>query len=86
MFDPIRVPNANDVSTSSTAVNGTAGKRYIKQMMQACDQLPLNFGLVGKGSDSEKVGLQDQINAGVIALKLHEDFGCTPTTIENCLR
>lgn len=55
-------------------------------MMQACDQLPLNFGLVGKGSDSEKVGLQDQIDAGVIALKLHEDFGCTPATIENCLR
>jgi len=54
-------------------------------MMQACDQLPLNFGLVGKGSDSEKIGLQDQINAGVIALKLHEDFGCTPSTIDNCL-
>ncbi|TQS32662.1 hypothetical protein Golomagni_07015, partial [Golovinomyces magnicellulatus] len=72
-------------STSSTAVNGTASKRYIKQMMQACDQLPLNFGLVGKGSDSEKIGLQDQIKAGVIALKLHEDFGCTPSTIDNCL-
>ncbi|CAG7986768.1 unnamed protein product [Penicillium salamii] len=54
-------------------------------MMQACDQLPLNFGLVGKGSDAEKVGLQDQINAGVIALKLHEDFGCTPSTIDSCL-
>ncbi|GKU22058.1 unnamed protein product [Fusarium langsethiae] len=53
--------------------------------MQACDKLPVNFGLVGKGSDSEKVGLLDQVNAGVIALKLHEDFGCTPSTIENCL-
>ncbi|ESU17370.1 urease [Fusarium graminearum PH-1] len=72
-------------STSSTAVNGTASKKYIRQMMQACDQLPVNFGLVGKGSDSEKIGLLDQINAGVIALKLHEDFGCTPSTIENCL-
>ncbi|QPC69155.1 hypothetical protein HYE67_011386 [Fusarium culmorum] len=72
-------------STSSTAVNGTASKKYIRQMMQACDQLPVNFGLVGKGSDSEKVGLLDQINAGVIALKLHEDFGCTPSTIQNCL-
>ncbi|KAI8648169.1 Urease [Fusarium keratoplasticum] len=72
-------------STSSTAVNGTASKRYIRQMMQACDQLPLNFGLVGKGSDSEKAGLLDQIKAGVIALKLHEDFGCTPSTIDNCL-
>ncbi|EMT69639.1 Urease [Fusarium odoratissimum] len=72
-------------STSSTAVNGTASKKYIRQMMQACDQLPLNFGLVGKGSDSEIVGLLDQIKAGVIALKLHEDFGCTPSTIDNCL-
>ncbi|KAI1070645.1 hypothetical protein LB507_006639 [Fusarium sp. FIESC RH6] len=72
-------------STSSTAVNGTASKKYIRSMMQACDQLPLNFGLVGKGSDSEKVGLEDQIKAGVIALKLHEDFGCTPSTIDNCL-
>ncbi|WZH42201.1 Urease [Fusarium acuminatum] len=66
-------------------VNGTASKKYIRQMMQACDQLPLNFGLVGKGSDSEKAGLEDQIKAGVIALKLHEDFGCTPSTIDNCL-
>ncbi|KAL5590947.1 hypothetical protein FOBRF1_014504 [Fusarium oxysporum] len=72
-------------STSSTAVNGTASKKYIRQMMQACDQLPLNFGLVGKGSDSENAGLLDQIKAGVIALKLHEDFGCTPSTIDNCL-
>jgi len=76
----------NSISTSSTAVNGTASKRYIKQMVQACDQLPLNFGLVGKGSDSGEVGLQDQIDAGVIVLKLHEDFGCTHATIENCLR
>lgn len=55
-------------------------------MMQACDQLPLNFGFVGKGSDSEAIGLQDQINAGVIALKLHEDFGCTTSAIDNCLK
>ena len=55
-------------------------------MIQACDQLPLNFGLVGKGSDSEPVGLHDQVNAGVIALKLHEDFGCTPSAIDNCLK
>ncbi|KAJ6447317.1 urease [Purpureocillium lavendulum] len=73
-------------STSSTAVNSTTSKRYIKQMMQACDQLPLNYGIVGKGSDSGKVGLRDQCNAGVIALKLHEDFGCTPSTIDTCLR
>ena len=55
-------------------------------MMQACDQLPLNYGIVGKGSDSGKTGLIDQCNAGVVALKLHEDFGCTPSTIDTCLR
>jgi urease len=55
-------------------------------MMQACDGLPLNYGLVGKGSDSGRIGLADQIDAGVVALKLHEDFGCTPATIDNCLK
>jgi urease len=73
-------------STSSTAVNSTAGVRHIKQMMQACDKLPINYGLVGKGSDSGMAGLRDQCYAGVVALKLHEDFGCTPATIDSCLK
>lgn len=55
-------------------------------MMQACDQLSVNYGIIGKGSDSGKPGLYDQCNAGVVGLKLHEDFGCTPATIDNCLR
>lgn len=67
-------------------MNSTTSTKFIKQMMQACDQLPLNYGIVGKGSDSGKPGLQDQCNAGVVALKLHEDFGCTPSTIDTCLR
>lgn len=74
------------LSTSSLAVNACAGVRHIKQMMQACDNLPVNYGIVGKGSDSGKPGLNDQINAGVVALKLHEDFGCTPLAIDTCLR
>jgi urease len=73
-------------STSSAAVNSTTSKRYIKQMMQAFDNIPLNIGLVGKGADSGAAGLRDQCQAGIIALKLHEDFGCTPATIDNCLR
>jgi urease len=55
-------------------------------MMQACDELPVNYGIVGKGSDSGSAGLIDQVNAGVIGLKLHEDFGCTPSAIDTCLR
>lgn len=54
--------------------------------MQACDQLSVNYGIIGKGSDSGKPGLYDQCNAGVVGLKLHEDFGCTPATIDTCLR
>lgn len=73
-------------STSSQAVNCSVSKFYIKQMMRACDQLPVNYGIIGKGSDSGKAGLHDQCNAGVVGLKLHEDFGCTPATIDTCLR
>ncbi|OQD76288.1 hypothetical protein PENANT_c127G02648 [Penicillium antarcticum] len=72
-------------STSSQAVNCSISTKYIKQMMQACDQLPINYGIIGKGSDSGKPGLYDQCDAGVVALKLHEDFGCTPSTIDTCL-
>lgn len=61
-------------------------KTYIKQMIEACDQFPMNYGIIGKGSDSGKLGLYDQCDAGVVGLKLHEDFGCTPSTIDTCLR
>ena len=55
-------------------------------MMQACDRLPLNYGILGKGSDTGVPGLHDQIEAGVAGLKVHEDWGCTPSAIDNCLR
>ena len=55
-------------------------------MMQATDHLTVNFGIMGKESDSGAAGLHDQVNAGVAGLKLHEDWGCTPSAIDNCLR
>lgn len=55
-------------------------------MMQALDRLPVNFGVIGKGSDTGKPGLHDQCHAGVAGLKLHEDWGCTPSAIDSCLR
>jgi urease len=54
-------------------------------MLQACDELPLNFGITGKGNDSDPKGLQDQCKAGACGLKLHEDWGTTPAAIDTCL-
>ncbi|KAL4937706.1 hypothetical protein BDV06DRAFT_226713 [Aspergillus oleicola] len=72
-------------STGTVAANCTPSKTYIRQMMQALDHLPVNYGVIGKGSDTGKPGLHDQCNAGVAGLKLHEDWGCTPSAIDNCL-
>ncbi|KAI7192947.1 urease [Hortaea werneckii] len=73
-------------STATIAANCTPGQDSIRRMMQACDRLPLNYGLLGKGSDTGIPGLRDQIQAGVAGLKVHEDWGCTPASISNCLR
>jgi urease len=54
-------------------------------MLQACDELPLNFGLTGKGNDSEPGPLREQCEAGAAGLKLHEDWGTTPAAIDTCL-
>jgi urease subunit alpha len=54
-------------------------------MLQATDTLPLNIGLTGKGNTSMPEGLLDQIAAGAIGLKLHEDWGTTPAAIDTCL-
>jgi urease len=55
-------------------------------MLQACDKLPLNFGITGKGNDSDPLALREQCEAGVAGLKLHEDWGTTPAAIDSCLR
>jgi len=54
-------------------------------MYQALEELPMNFGLLGKGNASLPEPLEEQVQAGVIGLKLHEDWGTTPATIDNCL-
>lgn len=55
-------------------------------MMQACDHLPVNFGIIGKGNDSGSAGLRDICNAGVAGLKIHEDWASTPAVIDTALR
>lgn len=72
-------------STASNATTCTPGKTHMRQMLQACDELPINFAITGKGSDSSPQALQEQCIAGAAGLKLHEDWGCTPAVIDTCL-
>lgn len=72
-------------TTGSNATTCTPNPNNIREMMQACDPLPMNFGITGKGTDSGKEGLQEQCRAGAAGLKLHEDWGCTPAAIDVCL-
>lgn len=72
-------------ATGTKATTCTPGARNIALMLQATDALPLNIGLTGKGNTSKPEGLVDQIRAGAIGLKLHEDWGTTPGAIDCCL-
>jgi urease subunit alpha len=72
-------------TTGTNATTCTPGARHIELMLQATDNIPLNIGLTGKGNTSLSNGLIDQIRAGAIGLKLHEDWGTTPTAIDCCL-
>ena len=72
-------------STATNATTCTPGKTHLRQMLQACDELPINFGITGKGNDSDPRGLREQCVAGAAGLKLHEDWGCTPAAIDTCL-
>jgi urease subunit alpha len=72
-------------ATGTNATTCTPGARHIRLMLQATDTLPMNFGFLGKGNSSRPEGLDDQIVAGAIGLKLHEDWGSTPAAIDCCL-
>lgn len=72
-------------SAGTSATTCTPGANYTRQMLQACDELPLNFGITGKGNDSDPLALREQVNAGACGLKLHEDWGTTPAAIDSCL-
>ncbi|MCZ7482907.1 urease subunit alpha [Rhizobium rhizogenes] len=71
------------VGTLATTV--TAGPWAIHRMLEAAEALPINVGLLGKGNISKPDPLREQIRAGVVGLKLHEDWGTTPAAIDNCL-
>ena len=72
-------------STGTNATTCTPGKEHMRKMLQACDELPINYGITGKGNDSGPRGLQEQCVAGAAGLKLHEDWGTTPAAIDTCL-
>jgi urease subunit alpha len=72
-------------ATGTCATTCTPGAWNIARMLEATDALPLNIGLTGKGNTSKPEGLLDQIRAGAVGLKLHEDWGTTPATIDCCL-
>ncbi|KAG0370164.1 hypothetical protein BC939DRAFT_499272 [Gamsiella multidivaricata] len=72
-------------NTGSNATTCTPAAEFIKMMMQATDASPINIGITGKGNTANLEGIHDQVKAGVIGLKLHEDWGTTPAAIDNCL-
>ncbi|WP_234266815.1 urease subunit alpha [Hydrogenophaga sp. NFH-34] len=72
-------------ATGTFATTCTPGPWHIERMLQAADGLPMNLGFLGKGNASQPAPLREQIDAGVIGLKLHEDWGTTPSAISNCL-
>jgi urease subunit alpha len=72
-------------ATGTNATTCTPGVGHIRRMLQATDALPINIGLTGKGNTSRPEGLRDQIEAGAVGLKLHEDWGTTPEAIDCCL-
>ncbi|NUN60604.1 MAG: urease subunit alpha [Burkholderiaceae bacterium] len=72
-------------ATGTLATTCTPGAFHMERMLQAADAFPMNLGFLGKGNASLPDALHEQINAGAIGLKLHEDWGTTPAAISNCL-
>src|SRR6187549_805311 len=72
-------------AAGTSATTCTPGPWYIERMYQALEELPINFGLLGKCNASLAEPLDEQIEAGAMGLKLHEDWGTTPAAIDNCL-
>ena len=72
-------------AAGTSATTCTPGPWNVARMLQALESFPLNFGLLGKGNASLPESLVEQIAAGCMGLKLHEDWGTTPAAIDNCL-
>ena len=72
-------------ATGTNATTCTPGAWNIHRMLQAADAFPMNLGFLGKGNSAKPEGLAEQVRAGAMGLKLHEDWGTTPATIDTCL-
>jgi urease subunit alpha len=72
-------------AAGTNATTCTPGPWHLGRMLQALDGLPMNFGLLGKGNASLPESLVEQVRAGAMGLKLHEDWGTTPAAIDCCL-
>jgi len=72
-------------ATGTNATTCTPGAWQLHRMLQAADAFPINLGFMGKGNSSQTQGLSEQVLAGAMGLKLHEDWGTTPSTINTCL-
>ncbi|WP_298831945.1 urease subunit alpha [uncultured Piscinibacter sp.] len=72
-------------ATGTFATTCTPGPANIARMLQAADAFPMNLGFFGKGNASRPEALRQQVEAGAVALKLHEDWGTTPAAIDTCL-
>ncbi len=72
-------------ATGTTATNCTPGAWNIAMMLRAADAFPVNVGFLGKGNSAKPEGIIEQVEAGAMGLKIHEDWGSTPATIDTCL-
>ncbi|HCX33096.1 MAG TPA: urease subunit alpha [Rhodocyclaceae bacterium] len=72
-------------ATGTCATTCTPGPWHIQSMLRAADAFPMNLGFLGKGNVSQPEPLREQLRAGAMGLKLHEDWGTTPAAIDNCL-
>ncbi|MEC1261313.1 urease subunit alpha [Bacillus swezeyi] len=72
-------------ATGSKATTCTSGAWYMARMLEAAEEFPVNVGFLGKGNASHPAPLLEQIEAGAVGLKLHEDWGTTPRAIETCM-
>ena len=72
-------------ATGTNATTCTPGPWHMARMLQAAEAFPMNLGFLGKGNASLPEPLREQIRAGAIGMKLHEDWGSTPAAIDNCL-
>ncbi|MEC7520966.1 MAG: urease subunit alpha [Myxococcota bacterium] len=72
-------------ATGTNATTCTPGAWNLARMLEAAEAFPMNLGLLGKGNASAALPLEEQLRAGAMGLKLHEDWGTTPSAIDTCL-